>query len=419
MSESNGLRAALESLGGFLKDWTVLAPQTDPFRMDTPTNHRDAAWLADTMDSLGITGKIHNRGLHYALLTQPLPCGDPYTVADWAWLEGVSNVARWLGYVPFDRVTDERNAEPVLRLWKPPQPLGYVSTDFGVYLPDADDLTPRAMLEEFTGTQPYHLAPIGEKSSLDGVLGPIADEYQADLYLPTGNISNTRIHELAASAAADGRPLVTLYFSDCDPSGWHMPIEVARKLQALRVQLYPQLQFRCQRVGLTPDQVCEYGLPISPVTETDKRAAKWEKAMRVQQTEIDALATLQPDLLRRIAIDAITHFYDHGLAARVAAARQDWQRRAQAACDEQTDAVARADALASIERKRAEIDAILDTVRVDADRFDLPELPDIPQGVQLNGQPEPLCDSNWSFAEQTRRLIASKNYNNDEVGARP
>jgi hypothetical protein len=34
---------------------------------------------------------------------------------------------------------------------------------------------------------------------------------------------------------------------------------------------------------------------------------------------------------------------------------------------------------------------------------------------ELDGeQPEPLCDSRWDFAEQCRRLIASKNYDIDE-----
>lgn len=69
--EPNKLRAAIESLGGILTSATILSPQVDPFRLDTPANHRDGKWLADAMDSLGITGKIHNRGLHYVLLGRP------------------------------------------------------------------------------------------------------------------------------------------------------------------------------------------------------------------------------------------------------------------------------------------------------------------------------------------------------------
>jgi hypothetical protein len=54
-------------------------------------------------------------------------------------------------------------------------------------------------------------------------------------------------------------------------------------------------------------------------------------------------------------------------------------------------------------------------MRIDTDDFDLPE-PVVPT-AELNGQahplhPLPLLDSGWSFAEQCRRLIASKAYRN-------
>ena len=54
--EPSRLRAALESAGGSLKSLTVLAPQNDPFRVDTDARHRDGAWLANTLDRLGIAG---------------------------------------------------------------------------------------------------------------------------------------------------------------------------------------------------------------------------------------------------------------------------------------------------------------------------------------------------------------------------
>ena len=51
--KDNGLRAALDSLGGSLTRWTVMGESSDPFRMDKPANHRDAGWLAETMARLG------------------------------------------------------------------------------------------------------------------------------------------------------------------------------------------------------------------------------------------------------------------------------------------------------------------------------------------------------------------------------
>ena len=62
------------------------------------------------------------------------------------------------------------------------------------------------------------------KSSLEDELLPVAERYRVDLYLPTGNISDVFVHMIAKNADADGRPLVVLYFSDCDPTGYNMPI---------------------------------------------------------------------------------------------------------------------------------------------------------------------------------------------------
>ena len=416
---SNGLRAALEAAGGSLKSLTVLSDPVDPFRMDTPANHARARWLADAMNrKIGPDATIHNRGLHYILLGEIKPNGEKYVnnADDFEWLEKTSNYARWLGYIDFNRITDERNAAPVIRLWKPTQPTPYVSVDFDVQVPDASDLEPYIWLDGFNGKQQFHLALIGEKSSLGDVLGSVAEKYQADLFLPTGCLSNTLIYQLAKNAATDGRPLVVLYFADCDPGGWNMAVEVSRKLQAFKISHFPELQWECHRAGLTPDQVRQFNLPTSVIKETEKRGESWTAATGVEQTEIDALATLQPDLLRRIAEDAIAPFYDKTLTSRVEIAKWEWREAAQAAIDEQAGAhieQLRADAAELLIQKREEIKAIMDTVRIDVGGFDIPRVPDIPPAeIAWRDQPMPLCASAWDFAEQCRALKADKAYQN-------
>src|SRR2546430_2085737 len=49
--------------------------------------------------------------------------------------------------------------------------------------------------------------------------------------------------------------------------------------------------------GADPGSVREYGLPSTPLKDTEKRAGSWQREMHVEQTEIDALASLRPDLL--------------------------------------------------------------------------------------------------------------------------
>ena len=382
-----------------------MSDQSDPFRMDTPANHRDGEWLAPTMARLTITQQIHDRGIHYA---------DPRTAQTHGFglhehrgrlgmVTGRGEGGPLAGLRDYEQILDQRNDAPETIDWTPPYPRASVSVDFEVYIPDADDLEPRARIDGFTGSQPNHLVLIGEKSSLRTALESIATLYEADLYLPAGDPSDTMFYRMASKGFDDGRPMVVFYFSDADPSGWHMPIVCARKLQAFKASLFGDLEFQVHRVGLTPDQVREYKLPSTPLKASERRADKWRAAMGVAQTEIDALATLRPDLLRRIAQNAISPFFDSTLGARVIAARREWLAAAQARIDEQDGGdlvVLRENAAAALAEKQDEIQAILDSVTIDPEQFDLPE-PVIPAAViDPDAQPLGLCDSRWSLDVQ-------------------
>ena len=420
MQEFNNLRDVLDAHGGSLKDLTVLAPANDPFRVDTDAGHRDGAWLANTLTDLGVTGQRHLRGLHYILVGGDVskPNGLPYsnTEPDWLWLGKAAKAARWLRYVPFDRIIDQRNDEPVVRRWVRSQPEAFVSVDFDVTIPDADDLAPRVGLDGFNADQPYRLVFVGEKSSLRPVLDPIAVRYHADLYLPTGEISDTQIYQMARDGARDGRPMVVFYFADCDPSGWQMAISVSRKLQALKVLEFDGLELEVHRVALTPDQVLEHNLPSTPLKDTERRADRWSAKMGVDQTEIDSIAAMRPDVLQQMARDAVAPFYDDTLARRVRATASQWQEAAQQAINEQSGGEQldqlRIDAATRLDELRDRINEILDEVHIDVDQFDLPEIPELPTAELDGDRPDPLLDSRWDFAEQCRRLIASKAYTN-------
>jgi len=227
------------------------------------------------------------------------------------------------------------------------------------------------------------------------------------------------IYTMATAAQDDGRPLAVLYFADCDPAGWQMGISVARKLQALKILLPGMPDFELHRVALTPDQVRVYGLPSTPLKATEKRADPWREAMGAEQTEIDALASLRPDLLRQVAAEAVRPFFDESLDRRVEAARHRWLDEAQAAVEraadtEQLEAI-RAEAAEQLENMRRQIAALNAALRIDPGDIRLPPW-DIP-APELGGReaPAPLIDSRWPFAEQCARLIASKAYASGEA----
>lgn len=302
--------------------------------------------------------------------------------------------------------------------------------EIDIDIPDLDELMPTVGVQYFDGVQPYKLVIFGEKSSLEPILAPVASTYKADLYLPTGEISDTMMYQMARIGAEDGRPMVVVCFSDADPSGWQMPISIARKLQAFqawgdmevpdgrgstKVVSFDDLQFEVHRAAVLPGQVRQYGLPSSPLKATEKRADQWREAMGIDQTEVDALTTpAMAEVLRRIASQALDPFYDWTLDQRVLEARSAWETEAARVATEQIGpyrlGAIHQIATARLQQIREQIDQLREAMRIDASDLQLPD-PVVPV-ADLNGRvyPTPLLDSGWSFAEQCRRLLDSKGY---------
>ena len=346
-------------------------PHNDPYRCDTPAGHRDGAWLANTLSGLGQTGQRHLRGLHYVLVSGQVvkPNGEPYrnTDADWEWRQNKAAKA--------------------------------------------------AGLDGFNPDQPYRLVMVGEKSSLSDVLLPVADHYQADLYLADRR-------NLRHPDSPDGVRWCPRWAPDGGGSTSRTPTRPAGRWRCRcpancrRCVISSSAGWTFRSIGWRspPNHVREYGLPSTPLKDTERRADRWTEAMGVEQTEIHALAALQPDVLDRMARDALSPYFDDTLARRVRAAEREWETAAQHAIDEQGGEQfdeLRADAAAALDDKWDEIQQILASVHVDAERFNLPAIPDLPQPViDENSQPEPLLDTLWTFPEQCRRLIASRAYRN-------
>jgi hypothetical protein len=231
------LESACEEHKASLADSTVLSAQVDPYRIDTTAGHRDGAWLAEQFVRLyGPTQRAHWRGLHYAIVADGQirkPNGEVYqnNDDDWTWLiTNPAKAARWLGYIPFDRIIDQRNSPPIIHHKARVRPEAHLSIGLDVEIPDVEDIEPLPIARGFVVRQAFHFAIFGEKSSLEDVVLPIAEQFEADLYLPTGEISDTLVFQIAKEANDDGRPLVMFTLSDCDPAGHQMPVSIARKL---------------------------------------------------------------------------------------------------------------------------------------------------------------------------------------------
>jgi hypothetical protein len=423
------LRAVVEKAAAKTKTslaaLTVLSTAVDPYRLDTDAGHRDGSWIAEQLNQLLAPGKkIHWRGLHYLLVSTTSltkPNGETYKNIDedWTWLiDTAGKAARWLGYIPFERIADNRNAEPVIFHKARVMPRAAISVGVEVAIPDANDLTPTPVAEGFVARQAYHFVMFGEKASLESILLPVARAKQCDLYLPTGEISDTLLFRIAADAAKDGRPLVVFTISDCDPAGYQMPISIGRKLQAFKDLLFPKFKFEVVPVALLPEQVHELGLPSTPLKAGEKRADKWTEAFGIEQTEIDALMVLRPDTLREMVEAAFEPYYDDTLERRVEAAESEWLDEAQAAIDAQLNpeimAAVRAQAETKLSELRSVIDDLNEQLNIATDDFTLPEIevpePEIDETIERLA----LVSFDDDFVTATRALIERKRYGNGD-----
>jgi hypothetical protein len=223
---------------------------------------------------------------------------------------------------------------------------------------------------------------------------------------------------MASTGNSDGRKLIVFTLTDFDPAGWQMPVSIGRKLQAFKDLQFPDLEFEVQPVALTGEQARSLDLPSTPLKETERRGTKWRAAMGWEQTEINALSTLQPDVLRQIVQETIAPFYDHTLGRRIREVKVEWEWRAHQQIQEQLDAEKLSSLQADVDARvlemsteldeiKAEIQSAMGDIRVDVPK---PEIPEVDIDDALQGKP--LVASAWSWPDQTKALKARKSYTN-------
>ncbi len=261
----------------------------------------------------GYFSGVHLRRMHYWCVSQvglSQPNGEPYENTEEAWknLCQASKQARYLGLVSIGNIADHKNPEPHVFAkyeWES-------RVRFEVDIPELAH--PSVWVGGFNPVmvQPYHLEVWVEKSTMDDVLLPVCEEYCANLVTGEGEMSITAVHELSRRLRQANKPARIFYISDFDPAGQSMPRAVARKIEwmirgaGLDVKLCPLV--------LTAEQVREYGLPRTPIKETERRGAKFEERNGAGAVELDALEALHPGELARIVSEALGEFWDEGAA---------------------------------------------------------------------------------------------------------
>jgi hypothetical protein len=208
--------------------------------------------------------------------------GTPYENTDdcWEGLLRASRDARLLGLVPPDAFDDRRNKAPVEYLPNFNEPLGFSIDSNPVFdppeleliddqvpplvdrpierltilglssppdelkmsevqPPDAPEPAELPEPPEITFSAPlneppwFHLEIWCEKTTINYVLEPLAQEYNLNLLTGTGFQSLTQCLRLVERAKRSRRPVLIFYISDFDPAGRAMPCSVARTIEFL------------------------------------------------------------------------------------------------------------------------------------------------------------------------------------------
>jgi hypothetical protein len=110
-----------------------------------------------------------------------------------------------------------------------------------------------------------------ESRSIAGVIQQTCEDLAVSLYPAGGFASLSIIYEAAhyIRQVAENKLVQIYYIGDYDPAGVLIDQSIEREL---RGHLGPGFELEFERLGITPEQIEEYDLPIKPRKETDRRS---------------------------------------------------------------------------------------------------------------------------------------------------
>jgi len=161
---------------------------------------------------------------------------------------------------------------------------------------------------------------------MNDILEPICHAYGVNLVTAAGEFSITSVVRLMNRMRIHKNPCRILYVSDFDPGGRSMPVAVSRKIEKFLDDTDDPFDVRLIPIILTHEQCQKYELPRTPIKDTEKRGAQFEKRFGEGATELDALEALLPGELKKIVVKAIRQYRDSDLDTRVSEAQSQLVR---------------------------------------------------------------------------------------------
>jgi len=371
------IKIAAKELGINPQDIVASHITNDPFYQVSKQTEKFAEWFRSVLDQAKEVAPHvlnHLRRLHYYYSSLPdakRHNGVPYINdnASWTYLIRCSKVARYMGYVRYEDLQDQRNPEPRFHAdYSEHQEFAMIKTyqdyafsfqnqgqpdnlDWRLGYPHfncAEDIA-KAMAKIIANDdvgynaqllQPFHLEVWVEKSTVNDVLQPICERFGVNFVVGKGEESITRAKELVGRVVDLGKPTRVFYISDYDDQGVCMPEAVSRKVQFWNAYEHNnKLDVKLCHVALTKNQIERYDLPANPTKVFKKQPIDFKRS-RIQQrytetvrkrhprsTELDALEALHPGELGRILTEALSQFVDVQLQERINDAVEDYRTK--------------------------------------------------------------------------------------------
>lgn len=155
--------------------------------------------------------------------------------------------------------------------------------------------------------QPYHVEVWSEKSTVQGVLAPVLDEYGVTFRVMKGFGSYTAVRQAAEESidSPDGKPYVALYLGDWDPSGLYMSmVDLPARLGRYRGE------WHLVRIALLDDDLADTPHFDSATKRTDNRFDWYLQNTTADQSKCWELDAMNPNDLRQRVEDEITSLID-------------------------------------------------------------------------------------------------------------
>lgn len=207
--------------------------------------------------------------------------------------QAYKGVCRLLGLMRRDRSIDYQDIADNTRWQRKPKTFGSIE--------DALAETARFYRRQVWADIDARVEVWLEKDALAGVLLPVTAKWDVPLMVTRGYPSLSYIHGAGEAIQEGGIETFIYYFGDRDPSG----VDIARHVEESLTEFAGDVPVNFELVGVTPEQIVEFGLPSRPTKKSDSRSKGWVGG----SVEVDAI---HPDHLRELVDQCIQRHIPEG-----------------------------------------------------------------------------------------------------------